>query len=121
MQKLKLCAAHMKNPRKELEYYFLMKGGMCGIEIRDTHSGETAVRFVPDNVEKVYKFLLRLARNTVTPIHLDDVIDDYIYERWYSKRSLYFLQAGPCAGFDRGKRNAEPFGNLLTGVAADEG
>ena len=121
MQKIKIKTIHINNPRMELEYYLLLKGGMCGIEIRDAHSKESAARFIPDVAEKVYKFLVKLARHTVTPCALDDLADDYIYEHWQSKRSLYFLQTGPRTGLDCGERDAEQVGDLLTCVTADEG
>ncbi len=121
MQKIKIKTTHIKNPRMELEYYFLLKGGMCGIEIRDTCDGASAARFVPDAPEAVYKFLLKLAQNALCPVHLGDVVDDYIYENWQLKRRLYPLQTDPCAGLDRGKRDAETVGNLLAGIATDEG
>lgn len=121
MQKIKIKQTHVKTPCMKLEYYLVLKGGMCGIEIRDTYGEESAVRFVPDVAERVYKLLVTLAGHTVTPCALDDVVDDYIYGRWQSKRSLYFLQTDPGAGLDRGKRDAEPVGNLRAGIAADEG
>ena len=121
MQKIKIREVHIKNPCMELEYYLLLKGGVCGIEIRDAHSGEAAVRFVPDVAEKVYRFLVKLAKTTVTPVGLDDMVDDYIYEHWQSQCSLYLLQANPRARLDRGKRNVEAVGDLRTGVAANEG
>lgn len=121
MQKIKIKQTHVKTPCMKLEYYLVLKGGMCGIEIRDTYGEESAVRFVPDAPEAVYKFLLKLAQNALCPAHLGDVVDDYIYENWQSKRSLYFLQTDPGAGLDRGKRDAEPVGNLRAGIAADEG
>lgn len=121
MQKIKIKTTHIKTPRMVLEYYLLLKGGKCGIEIRDACDGTSAARFVPNVAEKVYKLLVKLARHTVTPDHLDDVVDDYIYERWQSKRRLYLLQTNPCAGLDCGKRDAESVGDLLTGEAANEG
>jgi len=94
---------------------------MCGIEIRDARSAETATRIIPDSAERVHRFLLKLARHTVTPCALDDLADDYIYEHWQSKRSLYLLQTDPHAGLDCGERDTEPVGDLLTRVAANEG
>ena len=126
MQKIKIKTIHIKTPRIKtprmvLEYYLLLKGGECGIEIRDTYGEESAARFIPDVAEKVYKFLVKLARHTVTPDHLDDVVDDYIYERWQSKRRLYLLQTNPRAGLDCGKRDGQTVGDLLTGKTANEG
>lgn len=106
MQKIKIKTTHIKTPEAELrlEYYLLLKGGMCGIEVRNTCDGESAARFVPDTPEKVYKFLLKLARYNLCPVHLGDVVDDYIYENWSDKGSLQLLCAGTDAGLDRGKR-----------------
>lgn len=82
MRKIKIKAKHISNPRMELEYYLLLKGGTSGIEIRDTRSAETATRFIPDSAEKVYSLLLRYARHGVTPETLKDVVDDYVYTQW---------------------------------------
>ncbi len=123
MQKVKIKAVHEKTPTTEmcLEYYLVLKGGLCGIEIRDTHSKESAVRMIPDMAEKTYQLLVKLARHTITPIALDDVVDNYISERWRSKRSLYLLNTDADAAFDRTKRDTEPVGDLLAGVSANEG
>ena len=121
MQRIKIKQTRLKTPRMKLEYYLVLKGGMCGIEIRDTHSNESAVRFIPDTAEKVYRFLVRLARHTVTPCTLDDVVDDYIYGRWQSKRGLYLLVTDSYTGLDSGERDTEAIGDLLPGVATDEG
>lgn len=121
MKKIKICEVHIKKPRTSLEYYFLLKGGLCGIEIRDTCDGANAARFVPDTPEKVYKLLLRLARYSVYPVHLGDVVHDYIYEKWLDDGSLQLLCADADACFDRGKGNVEEVGDLLAGIATDEG
>lgn len=123
MQKVKIKAVHEKTPTTEmcLEYYLVLKGGLCGIEVRDTRSKESAVRMIPDMAEKTYQLLVKLARHTITPIALDDVVDNYISERWRSKRGLYLLHTGADAGLDCGQRNAEPVGDLLAGVSANEG
>ncbi len=121
MRKIKICEVHIKKPRTNLEYYLLLKGGICGIEIRDTCGGASAARFVPDTPEKVYGFLLKLAGHSLYPVHLGDVVDDYIYENWLGENRLELLRTDTDACLDRGKRNAEPVGDLLASVAADEG
>ena len=121
MRKIKIRTMHIKNPCTELEYYFLLKGGFCGIEIRDTCDGMSVARIIPGTPEEVYRFSLKLAKKNVTPIALDDVVDDYIYEHWQSKCSSYLLQADPRACLDCGERDAEPVGDLLAGVAANKG
>ncbi len=84
MQKLKIKEVHIKTPEAEirLEYYFILKGGMCGIKIRDACNGASATRFVPGTPEEVCRLARKLARHTVQPAHLGNVVDDYIYENW---------------------------------------
>lgn len=122
MQKIKIKKVHVKTPEAELrlEYYFLMKGGMCGIEVRNTCDGESAARFVPDTPEKVYKFLLKLARYNLCPVHLGDVVDDYIYEKWSMQNRFEILYTSADARLDRGERQGEQLGDLRAGVAANE-
>ena len=121
MQKIKIKTTHIKNPRMELEYYLLLKGGMCGIEIRDACSGVSATRLIPDAGERVHKFLMRLARHAVTPCTLNDVVDDYIYENWLGQRRLELLCAGTDARLNRGKRQGKKRRDLRAGVSANKG
>ena len=123
MQKIKIKTMHLKTPTTEvcLEYYLVLKGGLCGIEIRNAHSKERAMRMIPDSIERVHMFLLKLARGRLFPVHLDDVVDDYIRENWLGQGRLELLCAGADARLNRGKRQRKKRRDLRAGVSANKG
>lgn len=123
MQKIKVKTAHVRTPeaKARLEYYFLMKGGMCGIEIRETCGGVSTTRFVPDDPEKVYELLRKLARNTLFPVHLGDVVEDYIYEHWLRQGRFELLRTDADTRLDCGERKRELLGDLRARITTNEG
>ena len=123
MQKIKIKTMHLKTPTTEvcLEYYLVLKGGLCGIEIRNAHSKERAMRMIPDSIERVHMFLLKLARGRLFPVNLNDVTDDYIYKNWSSQRRFELLRAGADARLNRGERQRKKCGDLRACVSTDKG
>lgn len=67
-----------------LDYFVLATGGdnepeQYGVRIVEKASGEQALAFrLTTNLERIYELMEKLSRNSVTPVGLEDVLEDWL-------------------------------------------